>query len=228
MVDISGDLALIDDVELVKLYTAADGIPGTPKEWLNVVAYRVGDQIVEGEPTAGGYLYRETKFRLEGPPTGDVYNPKPGDTIIDLDLVEWVIQEINGPSVHSCDWQVTCRIPYITADVVSGLQDRVWLHPSVDTPDAWGATRTTHPLPAAWFSDVPAKIMLRPSIAETEVGQRDFVEVFDIYVASDIGQVHAGDLLLDEHGHRYTIMSYQNREQIDELSVIVCEDRLRA
>ena len=223
MVDISGDLALIDDVESVTLDTAADGVT-----WANVVAYRVGDQIVEGEPTAGGYLYRQTKFRLQGPPSGDIYHPKPGDIITDADLVEWVIQEINGPSVHSCDWQLTCRIPYITEDVVSGLQDLVTLWPSVDTTDAWGATRTTHPDPEPLFEDVPAKIKLRASVAETEVGQRDFVEVFDIYVAKDIGQVHAGDLLKDGTGHQYTIMTYQNRELIDELSVIVCEDRLRA
>lgn len=216
--DISADFLLIDDTELVTVTVAATGVAHP-----DVVAYRVGDSFVEGEPSEGGYLYRETKFRLDG--TG-AYTPKPGDIITDVVPLDWVIQDVQNPSVHNCEWQCRCRVPHITEDVVSGLQNRVALWRATYANDDWGSQIVTHVVEPL-FEDVPAKIMLRPSVVTEEgLGQRDFVEQYDVYVARDVGDIHNGDLLQDGDGHWYTIVSYRNRTQIDDLSVIECEDRM--
>jgi len=183
-------------------------------------AYRLADTEMEGDPTEGGYLQRRTEWHLS---TLQAYTPAVGNTITDADGVVWIVQTVREPEAGDF-WGLTCLESSITDDVA--LEDRVWLHPGVDTLDAWGSKLTNHTAFDPAFADVPAKIMLRPSVAAEELGQRDFVERFDIYVARDIGQVHNGDVLKDGPGKQYTIVSYRNRNQIDELSVIECEDRI--
>ena len=221
MVDISADLALIDDVEAVDLDTAANG-----RTWGDVVAYRGSESIVEGEPSGGGYLYREAKFRLEGPPTGAAYDPKVGD-VITAAGVEWVIQEVATPSVHSCDWRLICRTPHITEDVLSGLQDVVTLYPSVDSIDAWGSKISTHTAAHGTFAAVPAKIVLRSSVPEDYAGQKQFLEIYDIYVDQQLPQLHNGDVIEDATGKTFTVVSWRQRGLIDKLSVIECELRIQ-
>jgi len=184
-------------------------------------AYRLEDTKVEGDPSEGGYLQRQTEWHLS---TLQAYSPAVGETITDADGVVWIIQSLRE-SVRKDFWGLTCLESSITADVA--LEDRVWLWPATYEVSAMGSQVTKHLAAAPGFSDVPAKIVLRPSLAETEMGQRDFVEIFDVYVSADIGQVHDGDLLKDATDHQYTIVSYRNRFHIDDLSHIVCEDRLR-
>ena len=179
-------------------------------------AYRLEDRIIEGGPTDAAYEQRATEFHLS---TLQAYTPAIGETITDAAGAVWVIQEVRQPDGGDY-WGLPCLELTVAGDVVT-------LWPAVDSQSAMGSKITTHPAAAAWFTGVAAKIMLRPSRAETEVGQRDFVEIFDIYVQADVGQVHAGDILQDATGHQYTIVSYRNRAHINALSVIECEDRLR-
>ena len=101
----------------------------------------------------------------------------------------------------------------------------VTLYPARDTLTAYGSKTSKHLTADATFTNVPAKIMLRPSSPEEQFGQKQFVETYDIYVDDDIGQVHNGDVLKDENSKIYTIVSYRNRERIDELSVMECQLR---
>ena len=179
-------------------------------------AYRLDDRMIEGDPTDAGYLQRSTEWHLS---TLQAYAPGVGETITDAAGVIWVIQSVRAPEGDDY-WGLPCLELSVGADEVT-------LYPATYASDAMGNQITTHPAAAGWFADVPAKIILRASVSELEAAQEDFVEVFDVYVSADVGQVHDGDILKDAGGHQYTIVSYRNRFQIDQLSVIVCEDRLR-
>jgi len=215
VLDLSADHAIIAaDFPEAGPVALSSWVPAIPD------AYRLEDTEVEGDPTAGGYLQRRTEWHLS---TLQAYTPAVGNTIIDSDGVVWIVQAVREPVLGDF-WGLDCLESSISDDVA--LTDIVSLYPGVDTIDEWGSTITDHTDVDLAFEDVPAKIMLRKSAVAEELGQVDFVEQFDIYVARDVGQVHNGDLLQDDTGHQYTIVSYRNRNQIDELSVIECEDRI--
>jgi hypothetical protein len=176
---------------------------------------------VEGDPTQGGYRARSTEWQL--PTTGAAIDPQIGDTITDSDDIVWVIQSVRPPKFNDY-WGLTCQEFSITDD--TDLQDLVTLFPAVRASQPDGSKFVTHTAASAGFTNIPAKIKLRPSTAELLAGQERFTEVFDVYVAEDIGQVNAGDVLkdgTDGSGKTYLIVSYRNRELIDDLSTIVCE-----
>jgi hypothetical protein len=98
--------------------------------------------------------------------------------------------------------------------VVSGtynLDNTVTHFPAVDALTSYGSRTITHPTANASFTDIPAKIMLRPSETEDHAGQREFTEVYDIYVDGDIGQIANGDILKDENAKQYKIVSFRQR-----------------
>jgi len=214
-IDLSADQALLDNLETVALSGFVPAI---------LDAYRLRDHIVEGDSAEGGYLHRETNWHI-GIQTPLDIDPQIGDVITDGPGVAWVIQDVTNPSLNDC-WRLRTRVASITDDVT--LQDQVTLYPAVDTVDAWGSQVRAHTTPAGWFTGIAAKIQLRPSGIEEYAGQREFVEIYDVYVAEDVGQVNSGDVLKDQDLKIYQIVSYRNRVQIDELSVIVCELRPRA
>jgi len=219
MVDLSGDQLLIDDLEAVELNISLTGAT-----WDLPDAYRVRDEIVEGDPSEGGYLHRETTWHLS---TLQAYVPAIGDTIIDAAGagLTWVIQSVGTPTVHNDAWRIRARELTITADAT--LADLVTLHPSVDTLTEWGSKVSDHTAAFGAFSDVAAKIVLRASVPDDYAGKKQFVQVYDIYVDQQLPQLHNGDLIEDGDGNNYTIVSWRNRELIDELSVIECELRPR-
>ncbi len=214
--DLSADHYVLDDLEAAVL-TTEEGVFAHD-------AYRLPDVIGEGDPSEGGYLHRNVTFHLPtksraGGPYG--YSPKPGD-VETIAGVAYTVLEVRQPK-HSDFWGLSCRLASITAD--AALVDSVTLYPSVDTPTAAGSKVSVHTVAHADFTNVPAKIQLRPSVPEEYHGMKQFVEVYDIYVASELPQLYSGDVIKDGEGKVYTIVSWRNRERIDERSVIVCELR---
>ncbi len=219
MVDLSADHYVLDDLEDAVL-THELGLTAH-------TAYRLPDVIGEGDPSEGGYLHRDVTFHLPtktaaGAPYG--YSPKPGD-VETIAGVGYTVLDVRQPK-HGDFWGLTCRLASITED--AALVDSVTLHPSVDTPTAAGSKVSVHDVAHADFTNVPAKIELRASVPQEYHGMKQFVEVYDIYVASELPQLYSGDVIkdgVDGGGNVYTIVSWRNREQIDERSVIVCEFR---
>jgi hypothetical protein len=214
-IDLSGDQALIDGLETVTLQISI----GAPPPRIYEDAYRLPEVQVEGDPTQGGYRARSTEWHLST--LGAAIDPQIGDTITDSDDIVWVIQSVRPPKFNDY-WGLTCQEFSITDD--TDLQDLVTLFKAGRALQPDGSKFTTHAA-VAGFTDVPAKIQLRPSTAELLAGQERFIETYDIYVGEDIGQVNAGDILKDATGKNYRIISYRNRELIDDLSTIVCESK---
>lgn len=216
-VDLSTDQALIDGLETITLDMAIGPVSRAYTD-----AYRLPETLGEGDPSEGGYLARMTEWHL--PTTGAAIDPKPGDTITDAATIVWVIQDVRAPKVFDGSgdyWGLRCRELAITAD--TALRDLVTLHPTRRTLRPDGSKISSHIAADGDFVDVPAKIQLRPSTADLLAGQERFIEVYDVYVERDIGQVNAGDVLKDGDGKVYRIISYRNRELIDDLSTLVCE-----
>ena len=211
--DHSQDQLLLDGLETVTLDDA---------EVQNV--YRLQETEDEREPTEGVYLERNVRFMF---PVGtDIYpagtEPSVGGVIVDGDLQSYKILAIRPPK-HSDFWGATTR-----GLVISGtysLDSTVTLFPAVETLSAAGSTITTHPAADASFNEVPAAIQLRASDPADWAGRRQITEIYDIYVDGDVGQLNNGDVLRDQDLKVYSIISFRNRDEIGENSVIECELR---
>lgn len=209
--DLSGDLALRDGLETITLEGSL--IPGVD---------RLPDIVSEQDPTEGVYLSRNVQFDL---PVGDaIYpgdsEPTVGMLIVDDDDAAFLIQSVRQPK-HSDYWGCMTRESMISSTL--GLDNTVTLFPAVDTQSAAGSLIRKHLVPDASFTNVAAKIMLRSSPVGDDWAQRQFEETYDVYVAEEVGQLRAGDVLKDENQKVYEIVSYRNRDRIDELSVIECK-----
>ena len=184
-------------------------------------AYRLPERMAVGDPSDAAYLQRMVEWHL--PTTGVAIDPRPGDTITDAGAVIWIIQTVRPPEFGDF-WGLDCLESTITAD--PALADKVSLWTTTDVIDGFGGKATTFTRDPA-LRDIDAKIVLRESVPVTEMGQRDFVEQYDIYVDTDLGTLRNGDQVRDDvTGDIYTIVSWRNRFQIDELSVIECEDKI--
>ena len=211
--DLSGEQELLDGTETINL----DGID-IP------YAYRHREDQIEGDPTEGVYLMTHVQWDL--PPQDAYYaggnKPTVGGIITDGDGRQYVIQGVKPP--RPFEDYYGCQTKRLAIAETHDLDDLVTLYPAVDVLSAMGSRVTTHPTADADFTNVPAKIMLRPSDVVEKFGQKQFVERYDIYVAADVGQLKNADILKDQNLKQYAIVSYRNRGQIDELSVIECED----
>lgn len=210
--DYSGDQLFREPLETVQL----DGA-----EVQNV--YRNSEEEIEQEDTQGVYLSRLTTFDF---PVGETIYPGNGrpqvaSTIIDGDGNGYVILSIKHPYLSNF-WGCRTRSS-VLADTFD-LDDTVTLLVATYTKDPGLGKKTSH-TPDATFTDVAAKIMLRSSDSEQSSGQDQFVERYDVYVDQDIGQVNNGDLLRDGNGKLYQIVSYRDRLNFEENSVMECELR---
>jgi parallel beta-helix repeat protein len=221
--DLSDDLGLLDDLETITLDDKE--IQGCHRN--------EPDLEQEEVATEGVYLRRDVTFLL---PVGEaIYTvgkePTVGGTIIDDagEGVSYQIMTIRRPKIGTPgqpltgDWYGAACVSLRFSDAF-GLANTVTLLQAEYGKDAALGKITSH-VPLASFTDVPAKIMLQPSVSEQYAGQNQFVEQYDIYVDGDIGQVNNGDLLQDENGKRYKITGYRLRNRMGELPVIECELR---
>lgn len=210
--DLSGDHAIIDG----KVNITLNG------DVINDVVMLQSKQK-EGDPTDGAYLHRETKFQL--PTTGDI-DPKVGD-VVAVSGVSYTVLSVREPFLGDY-WGLRTREVSITAD--TELRNLITLFPAVSTLDGGGFKRTTHPAASADFENVPAKVQLRqaakkptqPTGGADEAGKRGFKKVYHVYVSADVPTLRDDDILKDENGKQYVIESWENRDRIDEFSVIIC------
>ena len=202
--DLSGDIAILDGLEDITL--AGDAVAGV---------YRLRDDKEEAAPSEGGYLHRQTIFHL--PPITET--PVVGALVVDADSVSYVVLEVRSPFLNDA-WFIRVREVAISAD--TDLTDTITLYPAVVTGDPFGSRIGAHDSADADFTDVPCKIQIQPPMEAVIAGKRQFRRRFKIFVARDI-DVSIEGLLKDQKSNWYDILSWFNRERIDELSVIEAE-----
>lgn len=212
--DLSGDHYLIDGLETVTL--DGNDLP---------YAYRHREMTDEREPAEGVYLERNVQFDL--PPDDSHYagfdKPTVGGIIIDSTGETFVIQSVS--EINQFQDYYGCMTRALVLDGTYDLDDTITLYPGVDTLDAYGSKITSHTTPSATFAGVACKIMLREGDPVDWAGQRQLLEIYDVYMAEDTGQLNHGDVLKDQSGKTYKIRSYRNREHIGELSTVEVELR---
>ena len=207
-IDLSQDQLFLDNLESVTL----NGI-------LEENVYRLSMTTKEGDPSYAAYLQTDVIWQFI--PDG-VIEPEVGDPIIDDSGagVEFRILEVRKPFMNNY-WNCVSRKVGITEAV--GLRDLITLWPVVvDPSEPYGSRIATHPAADPDFTDVPAKVQIRPVEIIVEAGKQQFRRQFDIYVDRDI-DVSIGDLLKDQNLIQYDITSFQNRDRVDKLSHIVAE-----
>ena len=200
--DLLNDYQVLDETEAVTL--AGVAVTG---------AYRLPDRTLEGEPTDAAYLHREVEWHLPDLPAV-VAGAAVGNVLV-AGAVSFVVLEVRQPFANDYFG--------LRTRAMSVADELITLWPVVVVTDEYGSRKATHPAPDGMFSDIPAKIQPLAGVEDVIAGKRQFRRMFDIYVATEVTALSIGDLLQDSAMNWYDVVSWRNRERIDELSVILCE-----
>ncbi len=204
-------------IDLTLDYEVIDGLePVTLDGGAVANAYRLPDVIDEANPTEGASLQRDVNWQL---PTLPVIAPVIGSVLL-AGGVSFIVQEVRQPFAGDY-WGLRTREVSITADAT--LHDLVTLFPAVVTTDRAGSRIAKHVDLDPAFADIPAKIVPMPGDIEVMAGKQQFRRHFEIYVSIEVTTLSIGDVLQDQDLNRYDVVSWRNRERIDELSVILAE-----
>lgn len=204
VLDLSEDIKMREPLEAVTL-------DGTVVNY----CYRLPLTEIEAAPSYGSYIQGDAIFHL---PTLTSILPVIGSVIV-AGGASYKIQTVLHPVLNNY-WEVLCRESRITSD--TELQDLISLWPVVVTIDDFGSSVRTHPAADADFTDVPARIAIRPAEKQIVAGKEQFIRRFDVFVARDV-PIHVNDLIRDNTGMQYDVVSWENREDIAGLSRILVE-----
>lgn len=204
--DPSLDHLVFDGLEAVTL----DGV---------AIANCYKSDVVETEaaPSEGVYQHADVEWQI---PTNPVPGriPAIGYEIADALGYTWVIQSVRRPfagDYYGC----ACREGSISATL--GLSDLVTRFPAITVVDEEGSRYVDNSAADPAFTNVACKIQPVADEVQDFMGKRGIETVFHIFVASDIDLAY-GDVLKDAGMTQYSVQSWENRERIDELSLIVC------
>lgn len=195
-----------------------DGLENVTLEGFAIAnAYRNDIVRSEAAPSAGVYVHAEVEWQIPtNPPPGRV--PEIGDTIIDTLGYSWVIQEIRWPFANDY-FGCACRESLVHAR--PGLSALVTRFPAITVVDEEGSRYVDNSAADPAFTDIACRIQPMSDEVQDFMGKRGIDRVFHIFVDSDI-DLNYGDVLKDGSAIMYTVQSWENRERIGELSLIVC------
>ncbi len=208
-----------DEIDLSQDIFILDGLTDITLNGVTVHnAYPMPCITKEAASSEAAYLHQNTEFHL---PTDPEQSPQVGDVVV-WDGVSFNVLEVRKP-FNGDYWGLTCRGLAITDDAT--LADLVTLYPAVRSILPGGSTKTTHTTASASFTDVRCKIQLQPASIEDRAGKREFVEIYKVYLSQDITDdtIAAGDVFKDQDGNVYKIISWDNRQAIDDFTSVVCE-----
>lgn len=201
--DLKDDYKVLDGLEDVTL----DGAPVTDAYPSDIVS-------TEAAPSEGVYLQTDVEWQIRT--TAGVV-PRIGQVIVDGAGRSFTILGVRQPFLNDY-YGCACRQVKIESDLA--LSDKITRHPAIIWLDREGSRVVNNDLADPWFTDVPAKIQDVSAEHAEFMGKRGFSHLYHIYVVSEIDLVH-GDVLKDQHLNVYDVVSWTNRDRIDELSMIV-------
>ena len=155
-------------------------------------------------------------------PTSIVRPPVIGGTILDNLGQTYTILEVREPFLNDF-WGASVK--EMVLDDEFSLVDLVslWRHSTIT--DSYTSDVVSH---TESVSNISAKIQLKESQAEDIIGKREFNRQYEIFLSIEIpdGWCSYRDLIKDEALNIYTIRSWKNRDQIDELSILFVEKQV--
>jgi len=178
-------------------------------------AYRGDIEEVEGSPTEGIYLHTNVDWQIPTPPA---IVPRIGQTIVDGAGRTYTILGIRRPFLGDY-YGCSCRLASIEADLP--LASKITLYPAITVVENEGSRYVNNDVADPGFTDIPCRIQRMAGEVAEFMGKRGFDRVYHIFVARDI-DLHYGDVVKDDTAIIYSVQSWENRERIDELSLIVC------
>lgn len=204
VLDLSKDHLVFDGLEDVLL-------DGNPIEG----AYRNDIEEVEGSPTSGIYLQANVEWQIPTPPA---IVPRIGQLIVNAAGEVFTILAIRKPFLNDY-YGCACRLASIEADLA--LANKITRYPAITGIDEEGSRFVVNNAADPAFTDIACRIQPIAEDVRDVMGKRVIFRIFHIFVASDI-DLDYGDVLKDDTAIQYSIESWENRERIDELSLIVC------
>lgn len=205
--DLKDDYKVFDGLQNVTL----DGAPVTDAYALDIVD-------TEGAPSEGVYLHTDVEFQIRT--TAGVV-PQIGQVIVDGAGRSFNILAVRQPFANDY-YGCICREVTIVAGLA--LANKITRYPAIVSVDEEGSRIVDNSTADPAFTDVPAKIQDVSAEHADFMGKRGFDRLFHIYVDSEIDLNH-GDVLKDEHLIIYDVLSWENRDRIDVLSMIVAHIR---
>lgn len=202
--DLSKDYLILDGLENVTL----DGNPITG-------AYRGDIEEVEGSPTEGIYLQTDVDWQIPTPPA---IVPRIGQTIVDAAGRTYNILAIRKPFLGDY-YGCSCRLSTIESDLP--LSNKLTLYPAITGVAGDGSRIVDNSVADPAFLNIPCRIQRMEGDVQDFMGKRGLDRLYHIFVARDV-DLHYGDIVKDDTAIQYTVQSWENRERIDELSLIVC------
>ncbi len=182
-------------------------------------AYRSDIEEAEGAPTDGIYLHANVEWQI---PTGVlIAEPRVGQDIVDGSGNVFTILAIRKPFLNDY-FGCACRLASIELfPGVFGADRSITRYPAITVVDEEGSRFVVNSTADPAFTDIACRIQPMPGEIVEVMGKRVFDRVFHIFVASEI-DLNYGDVLRDDTAIMYTVQSWENRERIDELSLIIC------
>jgi len=203
-------------LDLSKEHLIFDGLENVTLNGNPIVgAYRGDIEEVEGSPTEGVYLHADVEWQIPTPPA---IVPRIGQTIVDGAGQAFVILAIRKPFLGDY-YGCACRLATIESDLP--LSNKITLYPAITTVARDGSRIVDNSVADPAFTNIPCRIQRMAGDVQDFMGKRGLDRVYHIFVASDI-DLHYGDVVKDDTAIMYTVQSWENRERIDELSLIVC------
>lgn len=178
-------------------------------------AFRGQPSVKERAPSRGVYQGADLLWLLPARELSGAV-PKPSDVVTDGQGVEWTLLTADYDQL---DRVYACYSLNLVVHL--GLYDAVNLYRPTATQDAAGSYV---------FSAVPAYTGL---VARVQEQQGEFAEgrevrgttrTYEIYLARNV-TVTTDYYAEDRSGNRYDVLSWRNRERLDEAMVLTCERR---
>lgn len=168
----------------------------------------------EGAPSEGVYLHGDMVWQIPTPPA---IVPRIGQLIVDGAGRSFSILAVRQPFLNDY-YGCTCRQAKIESDLP--LSHKITRYPAIIWVDEEGSRIVANAMPDPGFTDVPAKVQDVSAEHADFMGKRGFSHLYHIFLDSEIDLVH-GDVLKDQFMDVYDVVTWTNRDRIDELSMIV-------
>ena len=207
-------------LDLQNDYKVFDGLEDITIEGEAITgAYREDIFDLEAAPSEGVYLHRNVAWQLPTDqfptPIGGII-PRIGQAIVAAG-VTYTVLDVRHPFLNDY-YGVATRRAQIESDLA--LSDKITRYPAISWLDEECSRIVSNAAADPGFTDVPGKVQDVSADHAEFMGKRGFTHLYHIYVDREIDLSHS-DVLKDAHMNVYDVVSWTNRDRIDELSMIV-------
>lgn len=202
------DYLAVDGLENVTIYHRCE------ESTDSCTAIRVAVQFTEARPSEGVYVAQDCYWQLH-PITDLDDDPKVGDVISDADGRNYIVTKVREP-IFEDFWGCLTKLPRLYYE----LSDEVDWEPAVNVlTDDWADRENINPTVTKHFY---CRIQPMSTGIQDKFGARGLVDNFTVYTFEEF-DVSFGDILVDQNGKRYRVVSWTSKKNLASLMEIQTE-----